>query len=477
MADLPNVVDNERGLLASIITDNKLLDDVIILIPSAKYFHDKRHQSIYSAIIGLYERNAPYDFNAVTSELEKLNMLAASGGREYLLTIMDNFVTTGNTIYYADTIKETHKQRQLYLQYQSLAKDIHDNHISSSEILERNEKLLTSVDDNNVIEIMSLGELAAEYVTEKLKNEKKHDEYFITRIQKLNEAITGIFRGDLTVVAGPPSMGKSSLALDICVWNCLKHRRSLYIALDETRRAMVQRVLAGKTGLAAQTFYKQSLLQREEQLLTETALAMAENDYVYICDNSEMTTTAIRSLCRRMKRTKGLDIVVVDYLQQIKASQRHDRRDLEVGAHCRALKAIAKELNVAMIAISQLNRQYDQREISPQNNKFGFPSIAMLRDSGDIEQEANLVLFVWNVLEALKKRGVSENEAAYKHELEQCVDEHAQRAWVNVVKNKIGPTREVECRWHELRMHFYSPTDPAIIQGDLGDYDNNDLPF
>jgi len=475
--DMLHSPEAEQDVLGSILRDSRAFENICPVIGKSDYFFEPRHRVIYDAMLRLDRKGTPIDHTLVADELTKMKQLDVVGGRSYLIKLLDGTATTANAVYYAKIVADLHERRTLVYGFTNIASLGYDASITTDELKERGELILTDVSEFERVEIVSAGDLVQSYLADIFAEKKDGDQpYLETRIADLNRQIGGIYQGDLTIIGGPPSMGKTSFAMDTAILNCLYGRKTLYFALDERQDAVAQRLLTGATGTDNRRFYARDFSEREQDMMTQAAIDIANNDHLHIVKRrGSMTVYDIRSIARRFKRKNNLHCIIVDYIQQINSYEQYERRELEVAAQIRVLKAIAEELDIAVIGVSQLNRGYSELTINTEKAKYGFPTMAMLRESGAIEQEANLILFVWNILEAMRKRGTSKDDIDYRREASR-VSVGSEPAFIVVAKNKLGETGEIECRWNPQRMMFYSE---AYQPPDLTDdkQDEGELPF
>ena len=464
----------EQSVIGSILIDSTSVDTAIEILHDHRSFYLDVHRRIFEAIENLYAANKPIDLTTVASALG--SGLEHVGGRSYLADLATSAAIPENMSHYCETVLEKYKLRRIIAGCNNAIADAQNGN-ESDIIINQLEQSALDVHDNDAVEIKSLGQLAVEYVAE-ITSDKPRETFLETQIPELNNALIGLFRGDLCVIAGPPSMGKSSFALHMGLYNCLTNKRTLYFAIDETNRAMVQRVLAGSIKGDSGMFHRGGFSKKFADDLVDTARSMiSDKDTLMLIDKSDISVMDIRSICRRVHRNQGLDMVIVDYIQQLKSPGRYERRDLEVGENSRMLKSLAKELNVAVVALSQLNREYSYASIDPARKKYGFPKPSQLRDSGAIEQDANVILFVWNVLEAMRKSGISQDDERYRLERE-SFDRGFERAFIVIGKNKMGQTGSVECKWYGPAMQFYSAEIAIDPRNEiLADSVQDDLPF
>lgn len=451
--------DNENSLIGTLLKRPGYIDTFACIIKTPDVFYDSRLRLICQAAMDLYKTNKPVDHNTIAEQLSKSGHLNKIGGRSYLMELAQGAASFGDFSEHCRIVYDNYQKRVLADQLNRINEAIPtcDTHESVAKI----EKLLLELSPHSDIQIKPLGQIAAEYLAD-MENDQS-DDYLDTRIADLNTAITGIFKGDLTVVAARPSMGKTSFCLDFCLYNARRGVKSLYIAIDERSRAMAQRALTSSTGINNQAFYAKSMLDEDKESLVKAAQSLMQKDNVFVLDKTGLTAIDIRSIARKYKRQHNIEVVVVDYIQQLRPDRKYERRDLEIGGITMALKEIAKDCNVAMIAVSQLNRQPQHKEINPDKKLLGFPSNTDLRDSGIIEQDANLILFPHIVIKAIMEKGYHKGHKIYDKEKREY---DGRRAFVIVSKNKVGPSCSVECRFNSGKMLFYSEPNLLSGQGD-----------
>jgi replicative DNA helicase len=433
------------------------VDLVLDVITSPDVFSVGIHQTIWRAVLNLYDRQVPSDITTVAEELVKMQALDDVGGRVYLIELVGGSVTTANVVEHANIIVEKARLRKMAMELTAAVEEAVDGQLESSELVERVDNIVSGAVEERKVEVFSAGLLVADYIMELTSPQKQFgkEAYLETRIGALNGQITGLFKEDMTIIAGPPSMGKSSLALDIAVWNTMLGKSTLYFALDERLAAMKQRLLTSATGITNARLYQGRFTEAEIGAMTEAMGRYLQNDRTFLTSRTDMSVVDIRAVSRRHKRRYGLDAIIVDYVQLLRPHRDFERRDLEVAEQSRLLKALAKELEVAVIVVSQLNRDYSKLPFNPAKGLYGFPQPSQLRDSGALEQEANIILFTWNVLRAFMLHGFSQDTAEYRKEKNYFLD-GVERAFIVVAKNKLGPPAVVECRWDPKRMVFYS---------------------
>lgn len=471
----PQSGDAEQAVLGSILKDEDAMNAVIGIIGTPECFYSPRHRMIYQAAMDLYEKNLPVDITTIANQLLEAGKLDKAGGRVYLVEMAESVASTVNVSTYASIVVDKWQKRRLIETCTEIARSAYVHEGSAGELIDAADGNIFRLNDQrHNDQVVPLGSIVFDVADKALKCDPSKRELWVgTRIADLDRMITGLFYGEMTIIGGPPSMGKTSLALDICLWNANFGKRSLIISIDQTKDALAMRLLTARTGLSKSQLLSGKLTQQQQDLVVKEATKLSQIDNILICDMGSYTALDIRSIARREKKRAGLDIVMVDYLQQVHTHRRFDNRNYELESICRILKETAKELWVQMICLSQVSRDKERRKVDPINGNWQFPTMDMLRDSGAIEQEANLVLFPWVPVELLKKQFGDQSKIYSDILREYPLNNNGVRlenlAYICVGKNKDGQTGNVECRRDEVRMRFYSedrsgrPEPPPVI--------------
>jgi replicative DNA helicase len=270
-----------------------------------------------------------------------------------------------------------------------------------------------------------------------------------TPLPSLNHRVGYLEPGHLIIIGGSPSSGKTSFLIGITRENLQRDKRLLYVSLDETRRAVGRRLLVNATGVSSQAIRRGSVSEAIGTKLYQAVAPYLVSDNLTVVDKPGLTVAAIAAMARSLKARDGLDGIFVDYLQQVRPSDPKANRVLQVGAIARELKQMAKDLRVPVIALSQLNRSYDSL------NDNQPPRATMLRDSGELEQEASLILFPL-VPALVKKRTEGEGSSEYKKVADAFAASSSKHLLAKIViaKGKEIETGEIECRWNGEAMRF-----------------------
>ncbi len=454
----PTSIEAEYAVLGSVLKDAKALDEVVVILPDENAFYFFQNKIIYKAVLKLYQQSKPVDITTVAEEITDKEELEKIGGQTYLIDLINGVATTANVGSYAEIVLNKYYARQLIGVCAKAQQHLYEQDEPLQDIVNGLDHSLLNIVNDRESNVIHVGIIASELADKILKGNPAdfRETYIETRIADLNRSITGIFKGDLTVLAGPPSMGKTSLAIDIPLFSKCK---CLYFGLDETSIAIAGRVLTSHSQISRREMLSDNPPLKSDKIKSDRladASVKAGQSNIYICDNTQMTVYDIRAKTRQHQRKYGLDMIIVDYIQQIKHhGKQYESQNMKVTEQVRVLKDIAKELNIAVVAISQLNREYSNQPINPAKNRWGFPHMSHLRDSGTIEQEGNLILFVWNTVKALKIKGMEIDDPCLKGE--QIVDLFGnEKAFIVVAKNKTGELGQINCMWNPTQMRFYS---------------------
>lgn len=379
----PQNIEAEMSILGAVFVDNGTIDTVHGII-TCNDFYRESHRVIFSTMAALADKHEPIDIVTMNEELRRQGALEQVGGGAYLAVLVDYTPTSANIAYYCRIVAEMSAARRLITHAQS----------AIAKVYER-APLAEIVSDLEAATQMPTGKQSSEPVSardvlrDSLKAiEKRYDSKGIIQgiaygIPGLDEVTSGMHRGDLIVVAGRPSMGKTSFALNALESACTVGLHGLLFSLEMSRQNNMDKILASKGKIKYQRIRNGSLEGADWERATRGADVIA-NWPLYIDDTPGVTLRDIRTKARRMKK-KGLDLMVVDYLQLMTLPTK-DNRVQALGEVSRGLKLLARELDIVVIALSQLNRSVDSRQDKR-------PVMSDLRDSGEIEQDADVILF------------------------------------------------------------------------------------
>ena len=416
----PNDEAAEQSVIGAMLLSKDAIADVVETI-RADDFYRPAHSTIYDAIVDLYSRGEPADAVTVASELSKSGEITRIGGPSYLHTLVSMVPTAANANYYGRIVREqailrrlvTAGTRIVQLGYsgQGEVDDAVDR--AQAEVYEVTERR-TSEDYSPLSEIMqgTLSEIEA------ISNRDGQMVGVPTGFAELDSLTNGLHAGQLIIVAARPALGKSTLGLDICRSASIKHGlTSVIFSLEMSRNEIVMRLLSAEAQVALHHMRSGQMSEADWAKLANKMGAVSEAPF-FIDDSPNMTLMEIRAKCRRLKQRHNLQLVVVDYLQLMSSGKRVESRQQEVSEFSRSLKLLAKELEVPVIAISQLNRGPEQRQDKR-------PMLSDLRESGSLEQDADMVVLL-------------HREDAYDRE-----SPRAGEADFIVAKHRNGPTATI----------------------------------
>lgn len=387
----PNDTEAEQAVIGSMLTDK---DAVIAAIESLREedFYREDNKAIYSAILNLYNRSEPIDIITLKSELSAMGKLEAVGGLEYIASLPDKVPTTANAGQYIKIVEEKSTLRSLIKTANELIELGYDPTQEVEQVMDSAEKRIFEVmQKKNQKGYSSIKDILVDTFTqlEQLYNQKQHITGVPTGFADLDYRTAGLHPSDLILVAARPAMGKSAFALNIATNAALRANVPVAIfSLEMSKDQLVNRMLCSEAMVDSNKVRTGKLDEEDWTKLAEAIGPLSEAG-VYIDDTPGISVMEIRTKCRKLKMEKNIGLVVIDYLQLISGSnKRNGSREQEISEISRSLKVLAKELNVPVIALSQLSRAVEQRDDHR-------PMLSDLRESGAIEQDADIVMFLY----------------------------------------------------------------------------------
>jgi replicative DNA helicase len=391
---LPNNIEAEIALLGALLIDPEAIYKIVDLIKPDD-FYKPAHQIIYSTILYLFEKREPIDIITTTNRLKEIGEIENIGGPAYLFELINKTPSVTNVINYAKIIKDKKARRdliQLTYEFQNLA---YDENKDSEELIDEVEskifKVAEKVYPKEFSHISQFLEEAYKRI-EELHTQDKKIRGISTGFPLLDEYLGGFQKSDLIILASRPSLGKTSLALTFARNIAISENKPVAIfSLEMSKDQIIDRLLASEAGVSlwrlrtGKLFYEGEL---NELALISDALDRLNQAPIFIDDTPNLNTIQIRTMSRKLKHQVGdLGLIIIDYLQLLKANRFYDSRVQEITEISRSLKELARELNVPILALSQLSRAPEQRITQ-------VPKLSDLRDSGSIEQDADVVLFI-----------------------------------------------------------------------------------
>ena len=387
---MPHNREAEISVIGSALTSDKsVAASAEIIRPDDFYFEQNRY--IYAVIMELFNENVPVDIVTVSDRLNQKDQLDAVGGVSYLSTAAVTVATTGNTEYYAKIIKEKAVLRRLIKSSAAISDMAYGESDNLERILEQSEQLIFGVsaekEQNDIVPIQEVLMTTYQDMVESALN-KGQLTGVPTGFDELNRRTGGLHGGELIIIAGRPGMGKSSFAVNIAENAAIKDGIPVAIFnLEMSKSMIVNRILCSQALVDSHAVRMGDFTGEDWQqigaVVDKVALAP-----IFIDDTASITVSEIRAKCRRLKQTKKLGMVIIDYLQLMQSGGRSDNRQQEISEISRSLKILAKELDIPVIALSQLARTVESRSDKR-------PMLSDLRESGAIEQDADIVMFLY----------------------------------------------------------------------------------
>ena len=433
----PQSLEAEQSVLGAILIDREAIIEVAEFL-RPEDFYRQAHGSIYRAMIDLFERREPVDIVTVSETLERSSDLDSAGGRSYLSELSNNTPTAVHAVQYAKIVERKAVLRNLIGAAGRIAGIGYEDPAEVQEAIDRAESELFQVSNRRITAgFSSLKELlhAAYDKLDYLHAHRGEISGVASGFKDLDVLTTGFQRSDLVVVAARPSVGKTSFALNVAEHAAVREKRTVGLfSLEMSKEQLVLRLLSSVANIDSQRLRTGFL---EELDFARIAPAMNELSEapVFIDDTPNISAMELRTKARRLQAEAGLDLVIVDYLQlmQAQTTSRDANRVQEVSEISRGLKALARELNVPVIAVSQLSRQPEMRESKE-------PRLSDLRESGAIEQDADLVIFLWRD----KERPAEEQ------------DLDGEVINVKLAKHRNGPTGDIQLWFKKKQTRFQS---------------------
>ena len=383
-------LEAEQAVLGAILVRPEVLDEVSDILEPGDFYREA-HGNVYQAMLALYDRKEPVDLVTVSARLKEVGWIEGCGGPVFLAGLSEQVGFATNALYYAKMVHDKAMLRRLKTSLVEAASSCHEPHDDVDSFLDACESRILQVMEDRQIQAQPLSELVAPEMTriESLYDRQTELLGVSSGFVDLDRLTQGFQRGDLTVLAARPSMGKTSLALNIA-FHAAHHRQVpvAFFSLEMSKAQLVQRLIASEGRIDSDRVRSGRMEQEEWSTFNKVGELLMQVP-IFIDDQPSPTPLEIRARARRLKSRHGIGLVVMDYLQ-LAQDPKAKSREQEIGGISRAMKALAKELNVPVIVLSQLNREVEKRP-----NKNRRPILADLRDSGQIEQDADVVLFIY----------------------------------------------------------------------------------
>jgi replicative DNA helicase len=431
----PQNMDSEKALLGSIMLRPDSMNDIIDILSPAS-FYSERHRIIFKSMFELFQKNIPIDMLSLSAHLGENKILDQVGGSSYLGELINTVPSSANIKHYADIVRNKFMMRNLIDASEYISALGYDEASPLDELLDKAEKKLYDITNftstNKYIELKNALEEAWERL-DRLHKTKDEIRGVPSGFKELDNKIAGFQKSDLIILAARPSMGKTSFALDIARLAAIDHKVPVAIfSLEMSSQQLVDRMLAAHSRVDAWKLRTGKLTMESEFEAIRNSLDALAKAPIFIDDQPANNILKMRSVARRLKNEKGLGMIIVDYLQLMVPTQSRNSDNVvqQVTEISRSLKHLARELEVPVIALSQLSRAVEQRG--------GRPRLSDLRDSGSIEQDADIVMFI------------------HREDKMNADSGRPNIAEINIEKHRNGPTGRIELYFDDKKATFLS---------------------
>lgn len=427
----PYSLEAEQAVLGSIIIDPKCLNDVAVNLKS-DFFYLPQHKDIYAVLTSMFELSQSIDFISLLEHLKKNGTYEEDGGKAYLTQLVQGVPSSANVLEYVAIIRDKYYTRALMNAAKDILKDIDENTFDSGRLIDSAEQRIYDIRSGKEISGLTHIKSVIENETydrlSKITDPETRNDYvgIPCGIGELDKMITGLNKSDLIILGARPGMGKTAFALNIARNVAMNQGKTVcFFSLEMTRDQLAQRLLSSEAAIKSEKLRTGELEPDEWTLLAKAGENLSKAE-IYFDETSSITVPEMKAKLRRMKKC---DLVIIDYLGLMHSAKQNDNRVQEISEITRNLKIMAKELRIPVIVCAQLSRGTEQK------GKSHKPALADLRDSGSIEQDADIVLFLY-------REGYYDNE---KDTAEDRADPN--KAECLVAKNRHGETGSVELYW------------------------------
>ena len=386
----PQSLEAEESILSAILVDNDTLLEVLEIL-SPEDFYRSAHQKIFSAISELFSRNEPVDLVTLTNILREHDQLEEIGGAAYLANLVDTVPLAVNAQYYAKIVYDKACLRRLIEKTNSIAKRCFEDRGDVDNVIDFAESSIFEISENKIRPTFyPIGKIIESNID--VLEERQGNRTLVTGVAtgftKLDELTAGLQKSDLVILAGRPGMGKTAFALNIAKNAAVDSNIPVAIfSLEMSKEQLSLRMLSSEARIDSSRLRRGFISQDDWIKITDSAGVLSQAP-IFIDDSPNITALEIRAKSRRLKMEKNIGLIIIDYLQLMKGRIAAERRDLEISEISRSLKALAKELDIPVVALSQLNRKLEERSDKR-------PQLADLRESGALEQDADVVAFLY----------------------------------------------------------------------------------
>jgi len=453
----PQSLEAEVCTLGSMVLDKPSIGEVLQVLDAESFYrHD--HRLIYQALVKLYEDNKPVDLVTLRDELTKRGQMEQVGGVDYLVSIAESVPSATNVEYYAKIVRDKALLRNLITVTNEINTMAFDQRGEVGEMLEEAEQKMFAVTEKQITgQAVEIKGIINDVFTALETRDGKLVTGLATGYTKLDEITSGFQSGELIIVAARPSMGKTALGLNIAEYVGVDNGKPVAVfSLEMSSQMLAERILAGRSNIDSQKLRRGQLSDDDYGVLRDTAGELADKP-IFVDDSSSLTPLALRAKARRLKMQHDIQLVVVDYLQLMHAPG-SESRQLEVGLISRHLKALARELEIPVLAMAQLNR-------GPEGREGHRPRMSDLRESGNIEQDADVIILLHRE-SYYRKKDAGDNIGAEEENYAGGSDRNDNIAELIIEKQRNGPTGTVKLTWMPIYARFVNYSGAP----DFGDY-------
>ena len=478
----PQAVDLEEAVLGALLIDKNALSKIVDILHDGAFYNEK-HQHIFKSVVRLFGENQPVDILTVASDLRKEGLMKQAGGEVYLAQLSQKVSSAAHIEYHARIIIQKHIQRELIRISSEIIESAFDETTDVLELLDSSEQKLFEVAQGNLKRNYESSEALIRQALERIEHISKQEGLsgVPSGFSDLDRITSGWQPSDLIILAARPGMGKTAFVLSMARNMAIEHDKKVAIfSLEMSSVQLITRIISSETGLNSEKLRKGDLTDYEWKNLTSGVVDL-EKAKLFIDDTPALSVFDLRAKVRRLASTQGLDVIIIDYLQlmTVGGSKAQGNREQEISTISRSLKSIAKELNVPVIALSQLSRAVETRSTSKR------PQLSDLRESGAIEQDADIVSFIYRPqyyqIDEWEDGTPCENEAEIiiaKHR-NGSLDDVRLRFIGELAKfanKEQGSTMIMESKMNDSSS-FGNPTDGPSGYPDLPTPDAGDVPF
>lgn len=423
----------EEAVLGSVLINPESFFDVAQIL-DADYFYIIRNRWIWEVFTFLHENRTPIDILTLSEELENRGQLEEIGGQAYLMMLINQTPSSLNAAAYARIVEETSVRRRMLAAANEMAKLAYQEEKQVEDIINSAEKSIFDLSERRIRrDLLPIQTVINEYYDRVSLLSQRSDEIFgvPTGLTDLDKLLGGLQKSDLLIIAGRPGSGKTGFLLTVAKNAALKHKKHVAMfSLEMSNEQLVQRMIAQETSINTQEL-RSGKIQDEHWDILAQAMETLSNSRIYLDDTPALTPIQMRTKCRRLHLEHQIDLILVDYIQLMSGDSRNDNRVQEVSYISRNLKTLARELNVPVLAAAQLSRAVEQRTDKT-------PQLSDLRESGSLEQDADIVMFI--------------------HKKEDIPDEQQNKELIElmVAKHRNGPTRNIEMVFLKDLAQFYN---------------------